>query len=155
MNRVVTLRKGEEQDCHDLYLWRNDEESRRNSKNPNIIPWENHCRWFAAVLSDHDRALHIGLDRDSKIGMVRFDRVDEDHFIVSITLNPKCRGSGHAKLLLELALRQTHARFIDAEIRDGNEKSRRLFTSCGFGKIGRAESNGFSLYRKLVGADDP
>jgi RimJ/RimL family protein N-acetyltransferase len=80
--------------------------------------------------------------------------VGEGHFIVSITLDPKFRGTGRAKSLLKLAIKRTDARIIEALIREENEKSRRLFASCGFNKVGQVDDHGFSLYRKSGRADD-
>ena len=154
MNEIVTLRDAEQRDCRDLYLWRNDDETRRNSRTTDIVPWNDHCRWLAEVLADPARFLFIGHNGDAKIGTVRLDRVGEGHFIVSITLDPKFRGTGRAKSLLKLAIKRTDARIIEALIREENEKSRRLFASCGFNKVGQVDDHGFSLYRKSGRADD-
>jgi [ribosomal protein S18]-alanine N-acetyltransferase len=65
--------------------------------------------------------------------------VDEMH-LLDITIDPACRGQGHARrLLAELAdaCRAARAPLLWLEVREGNAAARRLYTAWGFEPVGR------------------
>ena len=55
--RVATL-----SDADILLAWRNDRETRRQSKSTDKVEQSSHVSWLTAVLNDDDRALYIGMD---------------------------------------------------------------------------------------------
>ena len=71
----MTLRSVRLDDCPDLWEWRNDLETRRNSVVAEEIPWSDHLRWFNASVANPDRLIFIGELSGNKCGMVRFDRL--------------------------------------------------------------------------------
>ncbi|MGH9508910.1 MAG: UDP-2,4-diacetamido-2,4,6-trideoxy-beta-L-altropyranose hydrolase, partial [Terriglobales bacterium] len=48
----LRLRRATEQDCRLLWEWANDPDTRANSFSSELIPWDDHQRWFRAKLSD-------------------------------------------------------------------------------------------------------
>jgi len=152
MSAPLILRRAEPEDSGDLLAWRNDPESVRNSKSPTPVALGEHARWFAASLTNPDRRIYIGLVGDEKIGMVRFDRLarSEPAYLVSITINPACRGRRLGTRLLLAALRQAAPATFDAEIRTENVISQRLFEACGFRRVGPSADIVLDLYRAAV-----
>ena len=72
----VILRKATADDSRDVWLWRNDEEARRNSRTTDFITWERHDAWYQAMLKNRDSQILIALDAGVGNGMVRFDQIE-------------------------------------------------------------------------------
>lgn len=152
MGGLIVVRRVAEQDSDDLLAWRNDEATRRSSKSTAPVPLADHLRWLAASLSNPDRLMFVGLLDDDKIGTVRFDRKPNaaNSYTVSVTVNPAFRGRGHGKELLGAAIEEIGPCALEAEIRDGNEASRKIFEACGFHCVGPAPDKGYSLFRTVI-----
>jgi RimJ/RimL family protein N-acetyltransferase len=152
MGGLIVVRRVDERDSDDLLAWRNDEKTRQSSKNTAEVPLADHLRWFAASLSNPDRLMFVGLLDENKIGTVRFDRKPNttNSFTASVTVNPAFRGQGHGKQLLGAAIEEIAPCALEAEIRDGNEASRKIFEACGFRCVGPAADKGYSLFRAVI-----
>lgn len=115
----------QQDDCRDLWLWRNDPLTRVNSLSTDEVSFEQHCKWFNALMSDNSQFLMLGLlpkqslpEINDKIGMVRFDVVSiiehklntqapiqrANKAIVSINVNPTFRAKGLSVTLLSNAI---------------------------------------------------
>jgi RimJ/RimL family protein N-acetyltransferase len=130
----LAILKATEKDREDIFQWRNDSETRRFSKNIDLVSWQSHVRCFEASLISNDRTILIGHDKRKKIGMVRLDKnlLANDRFTVSIVVAPEHRGVGYGKKLLEGAILMTPDCVLDAEIKEDNIASKALFMKCGF-----------------------
>ena len=84
----------------EIWLWWNDETSRKMMKENAPVAWGIHVDWFRNILSDLDRTLYLFEDRGSKIGVVRFDRKSENIFETSINLDPDHRGKGYGAKMI-------------------------------------------------------
>lgn len=120
----IIVKAVQPQDRDDLWRWRNDPYTRAHSLNTDIVPFEQHCKWFESASNSSNQLLLLGLIHNSltpesieKIGMVRFDigSVNElisnsqtaatnNKAIVSINLNPDFRGRGLSAPLLLAAI---------------------------------------------------
>ncbi|MDE2440341.1 MAG: UDP-2,4-diacetamido-2,4,6-trideoxy-beta-L-altropyranose hydrolase [Betaproteobacteria bacterium] len=132
----VHVRPATADDAALLHAWRNDPRTRAQSFDPAPITWENHQRWFANALANPARILLIGTSEGREFGCIRFDLTD-DTARISIYLDPARQGEGLAAPLLETAarqLRQTRPGVgrIVAEVKTGNEASRRAFLNAGY-----------------------
>ena len=141
----ITIRLAEHSDSKNIWEWRNDSETRRNSNSEDEITWEDHCAWFDKSLLNENRRILIGINTDSgeAIGVVRFDLdTDDDSAEVSINLNPKWRGKGLSKPLLSGAIdvySKEHVCVLDAYIKLPNIPSIKCFEHCGFTAHERGE----------------
>ena len=88
----IKIRNAINKDIKDIFLWRNDKNTRKNSFNKNFIEFEEHKKWYLESLRDKKKIIYIGLNKEKKIGMTRFDYIQNNTFEVSINLNPKFRG---------------------------------------------------------------
>ena len=96
----LTIREPTANDMREIWLWWNDETSRKMMKENEPVAWGIHVDWFRNILSDLDRTLYLFEDRGSKIGVVRFDRKSENIFETSINLDPDHRGKGYGAKMI-------------------------------------------------------
>lgn len=119
-----------------LYRWRNDEQVRQFSHDSREIAWDDHCRWFAAVLQNPARHLLIGEMDGDPVGVLRYD-VEGMQALVSVYLVPGLGGQGYGTRLLQagsgwLARHCPGVRRILAEILSDNPASLRAFEKAGY-----------------------
>jgi RimJ/RimL family protein N-acetyltransferase len=151
---TLELRNFTRDDARDLWLWRNEEATRANSRDTAPVAWETHEQWCARSLTNPDRVIFIARIDGAKAGMVRFDRLGASRdYLVSIIVAPEQRGGGVGRALLsagcEALLASRSPARLEAEIRNGNMASRRIFEACGFRKIETSGNDAFSAYERL------
>ena len=102
---MPNTRKATEDDCKDIFDWRNDELTRQMSHTTDLVEWSGHSAWFAASLTNIKRLLVICEDEDTdeKVAIVRFD-IEDKRALISINLSPKMRGKRKAKGCLRDAI---------------------------------------------------
>lgn len=132
----IVVRNAKEEDSPKLFEWRNHPNIRSVSRNVDLISWENHQKWFSAVLSSQDRVLLIGQIGEEPVGVVRFDK-HEDCAEVSIYLVPDSNHSGQGRNLLLsaeqwLTANRSDIHCIRASVLGGNVPSQRLFLGSGY-----------------------
>ena len=88
------LRVAGPRDSGDLLAWRNDPETRANSRNTDTIARDSHEAWLERVLADPDRRIWVAEADGRKLGTVSAARTGPDTVEVSITVAPGLRGSG-------------------------------------------------------------
>ena len=144
----IKIRNAINKDIKDIFLWRNDKNTRKNSFNKNFIKFEEHKKWYLESLRDKKKIIYIGLNKEKKIGMTRFDYIQNNTFEVSINLNPKFRGVGLGKSLLYNSLKKIFYKKnnlkIVSKVLIKNFKSKNLFKKIGF-KVKRKNKN-FVVY---------
>lgn len=136
--QAMQVRTADNDDCEDLFVWRNDEFTRRMSLNSHPIDWRAHCDWFNSALADESRVVLICEERGGrkKIAVVRFDIVKQTA-TVSINLAPEQRGRGKATGCLQgaidfLLVNRSDVTQLAAEVREDNQASARCFANAGF-----------------------
>jgi RimJ/RimL family protein N-acetyltransferase len=134
----MEIRPASEADSREVWTWRNDPGTRRQSRNTSFIEWTDHAQWFSSILSSRETLSLIGVDDDRqiKIGVTRFDLDVRMHQArVSVNLNPFCRGQGLSTEFLLLSVNfflLDHDVHLDAEVRLANLASAEIFRSVGF-----------------------
>lgn len=132
----LILRKATADDSRDLWLWRNDEQTRRGSRATDFVTWANHDAWYREKLKDCDTQILVALEAGVRIGMIRFNRIEKDRLRANITVAPAARGRGLGHAILRLGcdrLIQNYAgATIVAEVRIENIASRRIFEANEF-----------------------
>lgn len=149
----VRVRRATMADARLLWRWANDPDTRAASFTSEPIPYPDHVRWLRDRLADRSCLLFVGWNGAGPLGQVRFDgRGDEAE--VSVSVAPEHRGTVGG-LLLESAIRRFWRRSprinLVAQVKVGNEPSRRLFLSAGFREVG--EHQGVLLYHASALAD--
>lgn len=134
--RPVTVRAAGPADCDAVHAWRNAEDNRRYSIDPQPIDLEHHRRWYADLLANPDRVLLIGEDSNRPVGVVRLDMAAIEAEL-SIYLVPGEHGKGYGGALLSLAhgwLRDNRpgVAAVRARVLCANEISLRMFRAAGY-----------------------
>jgi RimJ/RimL family protein N-acetyltransferase len=141
----IEIRNVLDEDKEDLWFWRNDPETRFNSKSSDPLLWEHHEAWFKTLAISATRICFIGESDKLKVGMVRFDYFTKNTWEVSININPNYRGRGGGFLLLKNACKaffRNHENCIlCATVLQRNIASQKIFERLGFEKIGQTGSN--------------
>ncbi|GHD52456.1 N-acetyltransferase [Thalassobaculum fulvum] len=144
------LRVAGPRDSGDLLAWRNDPETRANSRNTDTIARDSHEAWLERALADPDRRIWVAEADGRKLGTVSAARTGPDTVEVSITVAPGLRGSGVGGAMLRACVAETARTWPDrgivATVRVENAASRRLFERCGF--VAAGERDGFVTYRR-------
>jgi spore coat polysaccharide biosynthesis predicted glycosyltransferase SpsG/RimJ/RimL family protein N-acetyltransferase len=139
-----------------LLRWRNDLVTRSSSRISDEVDPARHESWLRSSIDRSDRLLLLAsAEGEGDIGTVRWDRVDDGAWEVSITVAPEHRGRSLAGALLragEKTLRETHddVRALLATVHERNPASRRLFARAGYLPYRPADDDGFLALRKTV-----
>lgn len=129
---VAGLRLATELDSPLMLAWQSLPEIRRYARNRQIPTPEAHAAWLAGVLADPSRWLML-IELDGRAGgVLRLDRLADDHFEVSILVDPGMQGQGLALAALKLGQRLCPGVDIVAEVDPANQASQALFRKAGF-----------------------
>lgn len=132
---TVTLRPAGPDDCRRIWLWRNDEETRRASFDSSPVPFESHERWYQESLRDRNRKMYVVIAGDEPSGMIRLDLSGREA-TVGINLAPEWRGRGVGPLALErladVAFGSLGLDRLVAVVKTDNRASLRAFARAGY-----------------------
>jgi len=132
---VVTLRPATVEDCKPVWLWRNDEETRRASFDPSPIDYATHQSWFLGSLDNARRKIYIVVAQGEPSGVVRLD-IAARQATVSIHLAPERRGQGIGpaalRALADLASGELELAVLLASVKPDNHASLAAFRRAGF-----------------------
>jgi RimJ/RimL family protein N-acetyltransferase len=126
-------------DARLTYEWRNDPSVRQMSRDPTSIDFESHLQWFRAALMSEARHVFISEIGRRAVGVIRYDRVAERAFEVSLYCDPVLTGLGIGSAMLAAGEREIQRIFgdgtlITAFVVQGNSSSERMFKRSGFVK---------------------
>lgn len=132
----IDIRMAKLNDSEKLFQWRNHPSIRETSRNTNVIDWQNHQSWFAAVMADPDKMLLIGEHLESPVGVIRFDK-QHGEVEISIYVVPERSTPGLGRGLLQsaeqwLTANHPEIRKIRAHVLGANTRSQRLFSGAGY-----------------------
>lgn len=137
----LTFRKATMKDCDLIYQWANDPETRNNSYNKDIIPYQNHVNWFKQKIVSDTSSFYIFLDEHNKpVGQIRIEKTEGPNALLSISIAKEHRGRGYASMMLKDAsvyyLNLYPGTTIHAHVFVSNEASSRSFIKAGYKKVG-------------------
>ncbi len=155
-NHEFSIRQVTGADCYELWIWRNEEVTRRMSRNQSLIPWQEHYRWFQQSLENSNRIMLIGTIETNPVSSVRYDRINfEDSSLeISISVAREWRGRGIAQRSIATSLSCARARFphselVVANIRVVNFASINAFRQCGFREVSQYEDDFLRFEKSL------
>lgn len=130
---MLTLRPTTLKDAELLLSWRNDPDTRRQSRNTGEAELTGHIAWLTKSLTMPSRKLFIAEDDGTPVGTVRADDDTDGSTEVSYTVAPSARGKGYGKCMVtQFAEEQLGGRKLKAEIKKGgNEASEGIARALG------------------------
>jgi RimJ/RimL family protein N-acetyltransferase len=148
IDQPIIIRTALQADSERLLAWRNDPVTRAASRNSEVVAIAAHERWLQGVLTAPDRELLVGESSGDPVGQVRFDRLGGERWEISVTVAPHARGRGLGRALVAAGVEwlwaaRPDARVVEALVREGNERSLRVFEGCGFVPV-HSEDEGFA-----------
>jgi len=132
----ITLNLVSENDCRNLWLWRNHPDVRKGCFRDGCIVWQEHKQWFYKSLKNKNIRIYVASRGKDKIGVIRFRRL-KDYIKVSVNLNPEFFGKGLGANIIRLGTEKVleEKKFrkpIIAEIRLDNIISQKAFYKAGY-----------------------
>jgi RimJ/RimL family protein N-acetyltransferase len=132
----LALRAATARDAELLLEWRNDAETRRQSRTSSRVTAAAHTRWLAATLADPEIHLFIARDAEGRdVGTGRIDYRGRGTAELSLTVAPAHRRRGYAGAIIAALGAEadrlgwhTHV----ARIKETNPASLRAFRQAGF-----------------------
>ncbi|MCU0701919.1 MAG: pseudaminic acid synthase [Myxococcaceae bacterium] len=153
----VVLRPATVPDSALLLTWRNDADTRAQSRSTGVVEQPAHEAWLAQTLANQQRRLFVAESGGAAVGQVRLDRGGPATAEISFTVAPEARGRGLAAALLKAAegpAREWGVRTLLAEIRKANERSVKAFKRAGYyGFVERTRTEGVfvNCERRIAG----
>lgn len=132
----VRVRPAVRDDAETMHRWRNNEATRRVSRDPAEIGWEDHAVWLDRALDDPSKRLMIGMVGEAAIGVIRLDDLGGARAEVSLYIDPALHGLKLGPAMLRAAEDSVGDGLdILAEVMEGNPGSARMFESAGYVRI--------------------
>ncbi len=131
------LRKAILDDALMVLEWRNDEITRKNSFNHEIIDTKSHINWFKKKLNDNSCFMFILEDENEPVGNIRVD-LKKNVGEISYMIDPKMRGRGYGTIIIGLVegeIIKLGIRTLVAFVRVENSASARCFDKNGYIKL--------------------
>ncbi len=151
---MIEMRLALRQDRHNIFVWRNDAQTRLMPHNTEKIEWKTHCDWFDRVILDQNFLLLIaseGQGKDKDLGVVCFNYRGDHRANISLYLNPEKRGAGKAVVMLlstESFLDSRIMRIV-AQVKIGNIASVKTFQRAHYQNITSNDDQGYVFLKTL------
>lgn len=158
MKKIITpadvhVRRATMDDARRLFDWRNDEETRAQSRTTEPVQWEGHVKWLEHSLKKPPevRLLCIAEKDGEPIGTVRADMRNDGCTEISYTIAPAARGRGLSKPMVLAFVQQFLAgRKIVADIKKGHVPSESVAHALGLTPVSESPSEDPSDPRPMV-----
>tara|TARA_B100001564_G_scaffold226618_1_gene191075 strand:- start:12760 stop:13803 length:1044 start_codon:yes stop_codon:yes gene_type:complete len=138
----------------EILEWRNDEITRLNSINQDIISPSEHKNWLSSKIKSRETMLLMHFFESEPCGLIKLDKLDKNNFGISINLNPEFRGKKLSSLIISKSLHYLIKQGEDsninilASIKHSNIPSIKSFERSGFKQIVNENSKELLLFKK-------
>ena len=123
-----------------LFEWANDSVVRANAFHTKKIPYADHVKWFADVMTKDSIQQYILCDNKIPVGQIRFN-MEGDKAFIDYSIAADFRGMGYGTILMQLFLQKLETAKMSDEItlvgqvKQENLASASVFEKCGFTPI--------------------
>lgn len=135
MECELRLRQADMGDAETLFRWRNDSDTRANSFQTELIPYEEHVAWLEAALRNPVQEIFILCEGDMRIGQVSLS-MENDMATISYSIDVAYRAQGYGKAILQLAenhcVERGTTRILRGYVKKKNIASQVIFESLGY-----------------------
>ncbi len=148
---TLTLRLATLDDASRLFGWRNDLETRCQSKRSGEVSWEEHLRWFEESRKNLKRILCIAESEGKPVGTIRADEREDGYTEISYTIAPESRGQGLSKpMVVQFVDEFLSGRRLAAKIKKGHYPSESVARALGLSPFLEERSEDPSDPRPMV-----
>jgi RimJ/RimL family protein N-acetyltransferase len=144
----LRLRLLEEPDLPLTLAWRNRDGVREQFKSSAPLAWEQHVGWFQRYCEKPDDFVFIVEEaatgaRVGQVAVYGIDKARRDAEIGRFVVAPEYQGKGLMReailALIGFAAKEVDLRSVYLEVRESNERARRLYESIGFADTASAD----------------
>lgn len=146
----LRLRPARNSDIGFYFNWVNDDKVRQQSIQRGPILWKDHKEWFASKLLNPGSYLFVLMAGLLPVGQIRFDR-EGDEARIDYSLDSLVRGRGWGARLVRMGvslLQESESIRLRAEVKIGNQSSRKIFIRLGFNQIMHDKVRGIYIFCK-------
>lgn len=135
------LRNYSYEDITELYIWRNNINTRKWLKNTEFIQFEEHMRWSLNRINKFEELGPLFMfERNTQlVGMTRLDKLNDSEYEVSIIVNPEFRNQGIGQGILKKTCTHIESNskpcLFVAYIHNSNLGSIKIFNNSGFRRM--------------------
>lgn len=140
-NDDLIIKEATLDDMIDVFNLSNDPLVRQNSFNPEKIKLEDHKDWYSNKINSENTFFYIIRDQltTELISYIRFEKEENDEYIVSIAISEKFRGKGLGSWFLKATssevINKKRINKINAFIKPENITSIKTFKKAGYVEI--------------------
>ena len=131
MRKSFNLREVKKSDWKVLLKWRNDNITRQNFFNSDLISVSEHKEYINNTITNLNRTLFILEYNEIPVGTIREDRLGKDEFELSYTISPMYRGKKIGLIMMSLYLIERKGSFL-CEVKEENVPSIKMIGKLGF-----------------------
>ena len=131
MRKSFNLREVKKSDWKVLLKWRNDNITRQNFFNSDLISVSEHKEYIKNTITNPNRTLFILEYNKIPVGTIREDRLDKDEFELSYIISPMYRGKKIGQIMMSLYLIERKGSFL-CEVNEENVPSIKMIEKLGF-----------------------
>lgn len=138
---MLTITKAALSHSKSIFALSTHPEIRAVSFQSKSFTFEEHSKWFQAVLQNSSVLFFVAIEKSKVLGYIRFVKDNSPQTIVSVTLSvavlPGLGRRGIGRFLLQNGIEQLKVEWpgiqlVRAEVKVNNEISQRFFVACGF-----------------------
>jgi Acetyltransferases, including N-acetylases of ribosomal proteins len=119
----------------------------------NVVKFKDHIKWYRKKLKSKNSKIYIGYKNKAKFGYVRFDRIKNKLFKVSIGNHPKFYGKKLGTKMLNLAIKKFVKSYkpkrIISCVKKFNIRSQKCFLNNGFRNIKKFSKKELDIDNKI------
>ena len=131
MRKYFNLREVTKSDWKVLLKWRNDEITRQNFFNSDLISVSEHKEYIKNTINNPNRTQFILEYNEIPVGTIREDRLGKDELELSYTISPMYRGKKIGQIMMSLYLIERKGSFL-CVVKEENSPSIKMIEKLGF-----------------------
>ncbi|MPW36241.1 UDP-2,4-diacetamido-2,4,6-trideoxy-beta-L-altropyranose hydrolase [Vibrio sp. B1Z05] len=133
----LSLVRATPSDIETVYHWQCHPKTREYALNPRVPTWSEHSAWMEKKLRTASDYFYMVTHStiSEKVGVLRLDRIEPNHYLVSIFVNPECYGQGIATQALQLIDALHPELTLHATVLKANSASKRLFENARYQQV--------------------
>lgn len=145
---MISIKKVTTKDSPFILSWRNNNFSRKYSRNQKLIKKNDHDIWFKNEINNKKNILLIAYNEKNRIGFIRYNFIASQQYEISINLNPKYRNKKLGKIFIHKSEKFLKKNcLVIASVNKRNTISNKFFSKVGYTKI--LERNRENIYYKI------